>query len=492
MDNQAAVPDHILKNVLDTAPFPMGLYTGYQMKIVMANRSMIQTWGKGNDVIGKNYTNILPELENQKIFDQLRRVLATGEPFEARNARMDIVVDGILMHRYFNYNFTPIYDQAGKIYGVMNTAAEVTELNISRQQNIAAQQQLHHAIDAAEIGTFEKDLDNRTITGSQRFYEIWGIDPGASTEQEMVARLHPDDIAVRDLAYERFHATGHLDYDVNIQVKGRQKFVRIKGSLSLRDNGRYIIGVVQDITEQKLFALRLKDMVEQQTMQLKRSNEDLSQLGHVMSHDLKEPVRKIAVFSNILREAINAGEKTKTNRYIDKISNSAARVTTMIDDILLYSSMEGNVDLFDQVDLNAIILRVQENFELTIQEKGATFVLEELPPYKGSASLLQQLFHNLIGNSLKFTSPGVPPVITITGRTSGNMLYIEISDNGIGIEDKYLDKVFGTFQRLHAKDKFEGTGLGLALCRKIVERHKGTIRAISNGTGAKFLIELAL
>lgn len=492
MDKTASVPDHVIINALETAPFPVGLYTGYEMKIIMANQSMINIWGKGSDVIGKNYTDILPELKSQQIFAQLRDVLRTGKPFAARNARVDIVINGVLTPHYFNYDFTPVYDQTGVIYGVMNTGVDVTELNLSRQQTVEAEQQLHHAMDAAEIGTFEKDLETKSITGSKRFYEIWGILPEASTEIELIARLHPDDIPVRDQAYERFYLTGHLDYDVNIQVQGRQKFVRIKGSLSLKNNGRYIIGVVQDITEQKLSALRLKDMVEQQTRQLKRSNEDLRQLGHVLSHDLKEPVRKISVFSKILKEALLSGQKAKTDMYIDKISLSAERVAKMIDDILRFSSTEEELDISAQVDLNAILLSVRENFELAIQEKGALFLQEKLPLCKGSASLLQQLFHNLIGNSLKFARLGMPPVITITSRTFGKMLQIEMSDNGIGIEDKYLEKVFDTFQRLHSKDEFEGTGLGLALCRKIMERHKGTIRAVSSSTGARFLIELPL
>lgn len=492
MDKTASVPDHVIKNIIETAPFPIGLYTGYEMKIIMANQSMINIWGKGSDVIGRNYNDILPELENQEIFEQVRRVLATGEPFEARNARVDIVINGVLTPHYFNYDFTPVYDQSGVIYGVMNTGVDVTELNLSRQQTVEAEQQLHHAMDAAEIGTFEKDLQSKSIRGSRRFYEIWGIAPEASNEKELIARLHPDDIPVRDQAYERFHVTGHLDYDVNIQVQGRQKFVRIKGSLSLKDNGRYIIGVVQDITEQKLSALRLEDMVEQQTRQLKRSNEDLRQLGHVLSHDLKEPVRKISFFSEILKEAILTGNQAKTGMYVEKISKSAARITTMIDDILNYSITEDELDTSHQVDLNAILASVQEDFELLINEKGATFILQKIPLCKGSASLLQQLFHNLIGNSLKFTRPGTPALIAITAKTSGNLLQIEVSDNGIGIEDKYLDKIFGVFQRLHAKDEFEGTGLGLALCRKIIERHNGTIQALSNTTGARFLIELPL
>ncbi|SEW53313.1 PAS domain-containing sensor histidine kinase [Chitinophaga arvensicola] len=272
-----------------------------------------------------------------------------------------------------------------------------------------------------------------------------------------------------------------------------------------------VAGTTRDITEIRLAeeALRrsreeLEVLVEDRTRALHRSNEDLRQFAHVSSHDMKEPVRKIVLFAGLLTDECGHQLDTKSARYLAKISDSAKRIYSMIEGILSFSSFQ-EVDLeVGQVDLNSILKEVESDFEVVIREKQASIEYTDLPLIAGFPLLTSQLFSNLISNALKFSTPERDPVIRISAapvlveellkeKLDERRHYVKIvvSDNGIGFNEQYADKIFQIFSRLNSKDQFEGTGLGLALCRKISERHGGTIWA--NGKekeGATFSIIL--
>ncbi|WP_281233781.1 PAS domain-containing sensor histidine kinase [Flavobacterium gelatinilyticum] len=491
MELPDSVRENVLRSVIDTAPFPIGVYTGEKMKIVLANKCMIQTYGKGPDVIGTNYTEILPELENQQIFDQLREVLHTGKPYEAKNARVDIVVDGELKPHYFNYNFTPIFGAQGEVYGVMNTAAEVTELNVARQQTIEIEKKLRLAVESSQLGTFEIDINKGMIAGSKRFTSFFELEKHEFHLGTLVTFIHEDDTALWQDSIRGVSDSGDFNCEIRVVINGKVHWMRFSGTLSESDNKQNIlVGIAQDITEQKKNAQELMQLVEQRTLELKRSNDDLKQFGHVISHDLKEPVRKVLLFSNILKDDIDNGLTPKISQYADKINKSAARLTEMIDSILNYSSA-GSPDLEETVDLNYIIESIQEDLEIKILEKHAVIEYLKLPLIRGSKILFHQLFYNLIANSLKFSRENVDSCIKIDHTIDAENLKIKVTDNGIGIAAENSQKIFNVFERLHSKDAYEGTGLGLALCKKIVERHGGKMMNIEpESTGAVFEITL--
>ncbi|MBS1662285.1 MAG: response regulator [Bacteroidetes bacterium] len=248
------------------------------------------------------------------------------------------------------------------------------------------------------------------------------------------------------------------------------------------------------------YAVRLEREVEERTKELKtlnfslrQSNEDLQQFAHVASHDLKEPVRKIKTFSNRLREEYAAALPEQARIFLSKIEQATGRMFSMIEGVLSYSFLNGGVEETGTVDLNKVLSDIESDLEVVIGERKATIERDVLPVVQGAELLLYQLFYNLINNSLKFVRAGVAPVIAIRAETKGDTLGITLSDNGIGFEPEYAERIFNTFTRLHAKDKFEGTGLGLALCKKIVERHHGHIEATGmKNVGATFSITLPL
>ena len=222
--------------------------------------------------------------------------------------------------------------------------------------------------------------------------------------------------------------------------------------------------------------------------------------ANIASHDLQEPLRKISTFADMLsvRYAQNLDEKG--NEYLTRIRASARHLQDLIIDLLTYSRISTKSQPLDQVDLIPIIEQVLIDFELKIEELDATIRIDDLPLVHADPTQMHQLFYNLIGNSLKFVEPDQRVIIEISGdrinhSSNGNKstdwYEIRISDNGIGFDEKYLDRIFQPFQRLHNSSVFDGNGMGLAICRKIVERHGGTITANSRpGKGSIFIVRL--
>lgn len=252
------------------------------------------------------------------------------------------------------------------------------------------------------------------------------------------------------------------------------------------------VGTNTDIHDQKTLAEKLEAMVSERTRELQRSNEDLQQFAHIVSHDLKEPVRKITTFGNRLEMELSGVSSDKAQTYLKKIMHASDRLTQMIEGTLAYSTVDARANEFEQVDLNKVISDIETDLEVVIQMKNARIIKETLPVIEGAPLLLYQLFYNLINNSLKFVRPGVPTVVSIRSLPqTEKYATLIVSDNGIGFDSIYAEKIFNAYIRLNSKDQFEGTGLGLALCKKIVQRHNGTISATSAvNEGATFTIRL--
>jgi len=233
---------------------------------------------------------------------------------------------------------------------------------------------------------------------------------------------------------------------------------------------------------------------------LKCSNADLQEFAFVVSHDLQEPLRKITTFGGLLKTRCAAHIPDNGKDYLERMINATGRMQTLIMDLLSLSRITTRAQPYSDVDLNQTVAGVLTDLELLVQETGATLEVGELPIVEAEPVQMRQVFQNLIGNSLKFRRPEVPPVVAIRtvemedpdGLNAG-WCAILVEDNGIGFDAKHKERIFGIFQRLHARTEFEGTGIGLAICRKIIERHGGTIEAHGEaGSGAKFLINLPL
>lgn len=228
---------------------------------------------------------------------------------------------------------------------------------------------------------------------------------------------------------------------------------------------------------------------------LRMSNEKLREFAAVVSHDLKAPLRRISSYFELIHETISEGDINNVSIYLAKTKNATSKMAELIDKLLSFASLDNQQQKKDHCDLNIVLQEVIENLEPTIKEKNATIVTDKLPPIKAVSFQMEQMFQNIIANSLKFCKKDLPPIVEITSQiTEKNArpsLVLEIKDNCIGFKNKHLEKVFSAFTRLH--DQYEGTGLGLAICKKIIDNHGGSISVRSEeGVGTVFRIELPM
>jgi signal transduction histidine kinase len=225
---------------------------------------------------------------------------------------------------------------------------------------------------------------------------------------------------------------------------------------------------------------------------LERSNKELEQFAYIASHDLQEPLHKIMAFGERLKTRAYESLNEQNRDYVDRMQKAAMRMRQLIDDLLMYSRVTTRGRQFERVELSDALSEALSVLDHRIEETKGEVIAGPLPSVMADRVQMGQLFQNLIGNALKFRKNDVPPLVRVSGRTLENgFAEITIEDNGIGFDEKYLDRIYTLFQRLHGRDEYEGTGIGLALCHKIVERHKGTITARSRpGEGATFIVML--
>jgi PAS domain S-box-containing protein len=394
---------------------------------------------------------------------------------------------------------SPLYDEKGELFLVLTTATDITLQKTSEQAIRQSEERFRTLAETLPQLVWMTDEKGTYQYASSQWMEYSGLDPYAeSTWQKLV---HADDISKMMQMWEKSLQTG-ITYRTEARLRNRAGEYRwhiVEGEPVRNEEGKILkwIGAFTDIHYQKESEQKLEALVAERTLDLERSNEDLQQFAHVASHDLKEPVRKIKTFTSRLQEELNETLNEKGRLYLSKIQGAADRMFTMIDGVLTYSTFNAAEQISEYVDLNKVIKNIEIDLEVIFQEKHAIIHYKDLPVLDGSPILIYQLFYNLINNSLKFVKTGVPPNISVTSKTvychEQPFAQIMVEDNGIGFEQDQAEKIFNTFARLNSKDKYEGTGLGLALCKKIVQRHDGTIEAsgLSN-KGAVFTINLPL
>lgn len=272
------------------------------------------------------------------------------------------------------------------------------------------------------------------------------------------------------------------------------------------DEGEFLSVIITDLTRLKENERELAHQnreLEKTNIALEMSNNDLMQFASVASHDLQEPLRKIMVFMDLFSKTTSDDMSEQARGYLEKIQSSSERMKQLIIDILNYSRLSAKDNVYHEVDLSQLIHEVVQDYEVVIQEKNATIYYEGLPCIVVNKGQIRQVFQNIISNALKFSKPDVPVELAISATHTNSLSFtapeektgeyckITIKDNGIGFDEKYVPNVFSLFERLNAKDKFEGSGIGMSIAKKIVEKHNGIITAYSReGHGAEFVIIL--
>jgi signal transduction histidine kinase len=256
------------------------------------------------------------------------------------------------------------------------------------------------------------------------------------------------------------------------------------------DGSPMILEMDIDITDWRRAEAELRSTMAK----LEQSNQALQDFAYIAAHDMKEPLRKVISFGNMLRQKSSDSLGQPGNDYLDRMLNATERMQSLLAGLLDYSRVSTAAEPFKEVDLSDLVGEVISDLEVRISKTGGEVHVGVLPVVSADPTQMRQLFQNLIGNALKFHKPGEKPVVqvgSVSGTGSGCQIVVE--DNGIGFDEQYLERIFAPFQRLHGRSEYEGTGMGLAICKKIVERHGGSITATSTpGTGARFVVRLPL
>ena len=391
------------------------------------------------------------------------------------------------------YNASVYKNEAGEVQGVFAAARDITERKRFEEELRMGRERLALALKAGQSGTFEWDIHNNINRWSPEIEELYGVPAGqfGGTYEDWESLVLPEDLEIGRAAIRKSLSTGEFasEWRIRRRSDGAIRCLGARAKVLFDESGQpaRMFGINTDITERK----QAEEALEQKAEELARSNEELAQFAYVASHDLQEPLRKIVAFGDRL-VAHSATELDEQGRdYLQRMQNAARRMGQLIESLLDLSRVTTKGAQFTAVDLNAVLSEVLGDLEVRIQQTAGRLDVEPLPTVMADHSQMRQLFQNLIGNALKFHQENLPPAIRIHAAHRDGVWEIHVADNGIGFDEKYTDRIFRPFQRLHGKNVFEGSGMGLAICNKIMARHAGQITAHSEpGRGSDFVLTL--
>ena len=396
-----------------------------------------------------------------------------------------------------------VRDPAGTLLGFVGLAQDVTEAERAHERLMESEQRIRTIIETASDAFIAIDSDGRIEEWNAQAEHMFGWG-----REEVLGECLADLVVPEQ--YREAHKTGLARY----LVDGHGPVINRRIEISALDrNGREFPieltiwptsapgrvtfnAFLQDITERKEAQDAIRKLNTELTLQAREladSNRELESFSYSVSHDLRAPLRHMSGYAQILRE--EAGDRLDASllRYLDEISASAKRMGALIDDLLAFSRLSRQVLTPIPVDMNAVVTDAMGDAGLA-QNPQARIDVGPLPPAHGDPVLLRQVWSNLLSNALKYSAPrGAQAVIRVEGERRDEAVSYRVHDNGVGFDPRYADKLFGVFQRLHAQDEFEGTGVGLAIVQRIVARHHGHVSANSSpGAGAEFVFELPI
>lgn len=408
----------------------------------------------------------------------------------------------------------------GETEWVVGTNIDITERNRVTEKIKESEERFRSLAQTLPQLVWVTDAQGNAEFSSDRWKEYSGIEPNG--EKEWKAIVHPEDYENINATWVHCLSTGDM-YNAEVRLKnkdGHYKWHAVRGEPVLNKEHKIIkwVGAFANIHEQKTFAGQLEESVNVRTRQLNKANEmleeqnnalqnlnkELQAFNYVSSHDLQEPLRKIQIFAGRIMDTEKENFSDTAKDYFKRMHDAAARMQTLIKDLLSFSRVSNSGKQFEVTDLDKIVEEIKVEFKEVLEEKNATIQATELCKVHVISFQFRQLLHNLISNALKFSKPDVPLRIIIKSIIDkGSQLdyhsllpdtkycHIVFADNGIGFDKKFSEKIFEVFQRLHSKEDYAGTGIGLAIVKKIVDNHNGIIRAESElGKGATFHIYL--
>jgi PAS domain S-box-containing protein len=363
------------------------------------------------------------------------------------------------------------------------------DLERALQRSAAAEARFRGLLEAAPDCVVIVDLDGIVQMVNRQTEVLFGY-PREELLGQPVEILMPERFRGRHYGHRTSYANDpHTrPMGIGLELFGRRKDatefpVEISLSPMSSEDESVVISIIRDVTRRKETEQRLRAAA----MDLARSNAELEQFAYVASHDLQEPLRMVASYTQLLGRRYKGRLDPDADEFIGFAVDGARRMQELINDLLAYSRVGTRALHVEALDTGQLVDQVIGDLAAAIADAGASVTRDELPIVRADGTQLRQLFQNLIANGIKFSRPDTPPDVHLSARRDRNAWTFTVSDNGIGIEAQYLDRIFVLFQRLHSRGEYPGTGIGLAICKKIIERHGGHIDVESQpGTGTTF------
>ncbi|MBI2319584.1 MAG: PAS domain S-box protein, partial [Betaproteobacteria bacterium] len=385
----------------------------------------------------------------------------------------------------------PIHDESGAFKGYRGVGKDITDRRLAQEKLRASEERFRSLTALSSDWYWEQDEQFRFTVVSGGIQAGFGISPQAvlgKTRWDVAAvGMTDEDWAAHKAVLEAHQPFRDFEY-ARLDAQGRVRHRSVSGEPMFDEHGRFAgyRGVGRDITERKAAQAKLKQAHDD----LARSNAELEQFAYVASHDLQEPLRMVSSYTQLLARRYGERLDGDAREFMDFIVDGAARMKRLIEDLLIYSRVGTRGKEFRPVAGEHVLARARNNLKAAIEASGATITHDPLPVIEADDSQLVQLLQNLIGNALKFHG-AEPPRVHVGAAERGDDWVISVRDNGIGIEPQYFERIFLMFQRLHDRGEYPGTGIGLAICKKVVDRHGGRIWVESvPGEGSAFRFTL--
>ena len=457
-----------------------------------------------HDITGKLLTKFFPSIQKTGLWQTYVGVVETGQPCR--------------VEQHYNLDDRDIWvSQSASSFGpdsLLLSYTETSELHIAARRVTRQSELLNGVLNSSPNGIIvfeavrnsQKQItDFQTILVNQMVKTMTGQKNSHFLEQPLSA-IYPVDLSRMNRLQKLIDTGEPIHFNEFSPLLSRW----LDMTLTRLNDG--FVATIKDITTEKQVRQQLEDAVQE----LHRSNRNLEQFAYVASHDLQEPLRKIVSFGDMLNDQFADEMSESAADLICRMQWSAERMRSLVQDLLTWARLSGNNETFALVDLNHLMASVADDLEMTVADQRATINIGPLPAVWGAPTLLRQLFQNLLSNALKFHQPGpngeaAAPCVGIRGhvatedelpagllpadsaQSGRRYAIVEITDNGIGFDERYLDRIFTIFQRLHGRMHFPGTGVGLAICKKVVDLHSGHVTAISReGEGTTFRLVLPM
>lgn len=443
-------------------------------QVVLWNRKAEDIFGySSSEAVGRSFDFVAFRKLNGGQGNIVLAELTTGEPEEVaclRKNRTEFPAE---------ISIAPWKGKEGEFFTVI--VRDITERKRSEEALKENEKRFRSTFEQAAVGIAHVALDGRYVRANQKICDILGHTSAEFVDLTFRDITHPDDLG-EIIEQLRRLLSGEVDTFCSEKrmVRKDGSFVWINLTASLhRDKlnaPNYFILVVEDISRRKATEQALQATLSE----LERSNSELQQFAYVASHDLQEPLRMVSSYVRLLERRYKEKLDADADEFITYAADGAKRMQRLINDLLQYSRVGSRRRPFEPTDCEAVLNQVLANLQVAIERTNAQITRDPLPTVMADKSQLEQVFQNLIDNALKFRGEA-PPVIHVSARRNGSHWIFSVRDNGVGIDAQYSDRIFVIFQRLHGREEYPGTGIGLAICKKIVERHDGRIWVESNG-----------